>query len=265
MIKKLLKKILESLPENNQLERIWILAKNDFQKRYYGTGLGIAWAFVNPLLRLLIYYFVFTYFFNNRTENYILYIFSGLLVWMFFAEGTKKGITLLVNKRYLLENIQMNKLDIYISALFSGLFAFLFNYIMYFAISLFFPVHYSFVALYFPVLILNTAIIVLAISILLSVINIYIRDIEHLWDMAMMIIFWTNPIFYDKDVLISKATFLLYLNPLAGIIINIRETTLYSRHPDYQLLVYDFAISLILLFVSIFILKRFAYKAAEKL
>jgi len=52
---------------------------------------------------------------------------------------------------------------------------------------------------------------------------------------------------------------------LAGIIINIRETTLYGRHPDYQLLVYDFAISLILLFISIFILKRFAYKAAEKL
>ena len=86
--------IAERIPENNQYERIWILAKTDFKLKYYDTFLGMIWAIASPLFRILIYYFVFTFIFTNKIPNYGLHIFSGLLVWMFFQEATKKGLTM---------------------------------------------------------------------------------------------------------------------------------------------------------------------------
>ena len=128
----IVKKILESLPENNQFERIWILAKTDFKIRYYGTFLGLVWALINPLFRLSVYYIVFSLVIEHNIPNYGLHIFSGLVIWMFFLEGTKKGLNMIKSKRYLLENVDFNKLDIYISAVLSSLMGLLFNIFVYF-------------------------------------------------------------------------------------------------------------------------------------
>ncbi|HAS36509.1 MAG TPA: ABC transporter permease, partial [Flavobacteriales bacterium] len=66
-------------------ERVWLLAKMDFLQRYYGSSLGLLWAFLNPLARLLVYYFVFSYLiFKNQDPDFILYLFMGIIVWGFF-------------------------------------------------------------------------------------------------------------------------------------------------------------------------------------
>ncbi|PJA97946.1 MAG: hypothetical protein CO128_09900, partial [Ignavibacteriales bacterium CG_4_9_14_3_um_filter_30_11] len=92
MLKKIINYIVKYLPESNKIERIWILAKSNFRKRYYGSSLGIIWALINPLFLLVIYYFIFNVIFNNQIENFILYMFSGFLIWMFFEEASKEGL-----------------------------------------------------------------------------------------------------------------------------------------------------------------------------
>ena len=264
-MKLLIKQILESLPENNQLERIWLLAKTDFKQRYYESNLGLVWALINPLFRLIIYYVVFTMIFQSKIENYALYLFSGLLLWMFFSETSKKGINILIVKRYLIENIPFNKLDLFVASTLAGVIGLLFNFFVYFVLSLFFSVEYNITVLYFPVLLLNLFILVFAVSIILSTIHIYVKDIIQLWDMFLILIFWTSPIFYGRDILFEKLKILLYLNPLSGIMNNVREVLIYGRSVDYYWLVYDYVYAFVLLGIGLVLFRKYFHKAAEKI
>ena len=259
------RRFFEWLPENNRLERIWKLAQVDFRRRYYGNSLGLVWALLNPLFRVGIYYMVFTFLLNSRMENYALYLFSGLLFWMFFTEGTNKGLTILNQKRYLIENIQFNKLDLFYSAIFSVLLGFLFNLVAYLLISFASGISFYKTIIFLPILIANIFLLALAVSILLATLNIYIKDIAHIWAIAILAGFWATPIFLPVEAFDGKMQFLLYANPVASIIINAREILLYGNLPNMTFLIWGISYALILFGIAVFLFKKFSHKAAEKI
>ena len=263
MVKKIFNNIVKYLPENNELERIWILAKSNFRKRYYGSSLGVIWALINPLFLLVIYYFVFNVVFHNRIENFILYMFSGFLIWMFFEEASKEGLNTITSNRYLIENIRIKKLDIYSAGLLSKVFVFVFNLFAYFIISLLFNIHYTAYVLYLPILILNLLILNLGISFIISIIYIYLKDFNHFWDLFTLALFWLNPIFYSEQILYQNYKIILYLNPVAGIIINTRNVLLNGVSPDFNLLALNFGQAIIILILGIIINKKYFTKVIE--
>ncbi len=264
MFNQLLRPVLERLPENNRLERIWKLAQVDFRRRYYDNSLGLFWALLNPIFRVIVYYFAFTILFQSRTENFALYLFSGLIFWLFFSESTRKGLSILTQKRYLIENIQFNKLDLYYSAIFSVFLGFLFNFVAYIIVYIFVGINPTWNILHIPILISNIFILALAVTILLSTIHIYFKDIVHLWDMAMLLGFWLTPIIYTPAQIPERYHFIFYLNPVSGIIINTRLTTLNASPPDYYLYFFDLAYAFGFLLLSVFLFKRYSHVAAEK-
>jgi len=263
MLKKIINYIVKYLPESNKIERIWILAKSNFRKRYYGSSLGIIWALINPLFLLVIYYFIFNVIFNNQIENFILYMFSGFLIWMFFEEASKEGLNTITSNRYLIENIRIKKLDIYISGLLSKLFALIFNIFAYFLISLFFKIQYSANILFLPILIFNLLILNLGISLIISIISVYLKDFNHFWDLFTLALFWLNPIFYSELILYQTYKIILYLNPVAGIIINTRNVLLNGVSPDFNLLVINFCQAIIILILGLIINKKHFSKVIE--
>ena len=263
MINTLFKPILERLPENNKLERIWILAKTDFIQRYYGTKLGIVWALINPFFQLIIYYVVFTMLFSGKFPNFALYLFSGLITMMFFSESTSKGLTLLSKNKVILENISMKKLDLFHASLISSFMSFSFNFSIYLIFSQFFNVQYNINFLFVPLIILNLYLFTFAVKIILGILNVYFRDVNHLWDMILLASFWASPVFYEKEVILDNAPILLYANPLAGILINLRETSLYGAPPMLDVLLLNFLQALILLALASIIFKKYSAKAIE--
>jgi len=266
MINVIFRPILEALPENNRLERIWVLAKVDFLKRYYGSFLGLVWAFINPLVQLAIYYAVFTIVFKNETKNFSLFLFLGLICYLFFAEAASKGIGLMKRKRYLLENIPINKLDIYYASIFSVSFAFLFNFAAYFLISLFFPIELSSYVYLVPLLIVNLMMFILAIKLLLSIIHVFLNDIVHIWDLAKMALLWLSGVFYEIDPSATwKTALMTYATPLPGIFINMRKLLIFGEVPDWHMFSYDFAYATVLLGISLIIFQALGNKAVEKL
>ena len=265
MIKRFYEKITGTIPESNQLERIWIIAKTDFSERYYGTKLGIVWAFLNPLFTISVYYVAFKFIFQVSIPNFILYVFSGFIIYFFFSEATVKGMLILKTKLYLIENIRFNPINIFFASILSNLYGFIFSLSIYLLISFLFPVEYSWKALFFPLLIVNLIVLLLGINLLLSALYIYIRDISHIWDMILLLIFWASPIFYSKEILLDNFKFILYINPVSGIIINVREVLLYNRSPDFSIFFYDMLFSLILLVISVIVFRKLSTKAVEVL
>lgn len=258
--------ILAKLPENNRLERIWLLAKMDFKRRYYGSFLGLIWAFINPMGRFFIYYFVFTYLIGNEVPNFSLFLFLGLILWIYFAESATRGLTIIQNRSYILENIQINKIDIYIASLMSSTIGFVFNFTVYLAVSVLFDLHINAEALLFPLLFLNLGLFILGTMIILSVIHIFVRDIIHIWNLTILGLMWFSGIFFEIDNNSPdwKEAFIAYLTPMCGIIKNSRAILIYGKGFDFSLFIYDFTYTIIYFLIAIYLLNRNFDVALEK-
>ena len=265
-VSRILGPLAKRLPESNRLERIWLLAKTDFRKRYNDSWLGLLWALINPLAQLAIYFYVFTVVFKTKTENFALFVFLGLVFWMWFLEATNKGITLIQQKRYLLENIQIDKLDIYYAGILSTFLGFLFNLSVYIVASLFFNVNISIEILLIPLLVLNMAIFIIASQIILSIIHIFIRDITHVWALTSLMLFWLSGILFAVDPAATwKTALLAYLTPLLGVINNARAALIYGEGWNWGLFVYDYVYAFALLGIGLFLIRKYFGRAMELL
>lgn len=265
VINKIAAPIIERLPENNRFERIWALAKVDFKRRYYDSALGMVWALLNPLLRLAVYTLAFTFIRNSPFENFHIYLFSALLCWMFFSELTNKAVKALKGKRYLLENIQFNWLDIFYSLTISTVFGFLFNLIAYFVMGLISGVYPTLYALWLPVLVLNVCITGLGFSLILASLSVFLKDIEHLWSVGVLAGFWTAPIFFMLEDIEKTYPILLYLHPVTPIMINLRNSTFYHQPLDMEFFVWGWLYALLVFTIGYFLFKKSMPHAIERM
>jgi ABC-type polysaccharide/polyol phosphate export permease len=264
MVEVLRGKMYNLLPNNNRFERIWLLAKTDFKLRYNASALGLIWAFVYPLIRILIYYVVFSFVFSKDIPNYGFYIFSGIIIWMYFQEATKKGLNVIRSKRYLLENIRFNKLDVYYSSVLTSIIGFIVNLSVFLFMMLIMGMPLSWKLIYYPIFMVNLIILALGISLILSTINVYLKDIVQVWDLVLLLMFWINPIFFAKQKIFNMFPALLWANPLAGIIINSRNVLMYGEEPDWLLAGYDFVYAGAFLAFGIWFFNKYFHKAIEK-
>lgn len=255
------------LPENHRLERIWFLAKTDFKRRYYGSFLGLLWALLNPLFRLMIYYTVFSVVFQSREKNFALFLYLGLIHFLFFVEVVNGAMKIYKSKGYLLENIQINDLDIYFSNVLASFFGFLFNLTIFMTFrTIVVGGGLSIYVFYYPVVLLTLILFVFAGALIMAMLWVFFRDVQHLWDLARLALLWLSGVFYLIDPATSwKTALMAYATPLPGILLNARATLLYNEPPHFQLLGYDLAYAVVLLIAGLFIHRRFKKLALEKL
>lgn len=257
--------MLEKLPENNRLERVWKIAQVDFKKRYYNDKFGLLWALVNPLSQIAIYFFVFTRIFNRGGENYELYLFCGLVIWIAFQQATNTGMALLRVKRYLIENIQFDWIDLYYSHMISTSIGLLFNLGAYFLILTLKGASLGAYWYMFPVILLTWFLVSMAITILLGLLRPIFDDVVHIWGIATMLGFWSSGIFYPGEFFFENYTWFLYANPFVGIILNTRGCLLEGNSFYYDLCLFNLGYCFILLLLAIFIFRRMAHKVIEKI
>lgn len=256
--------LLERIPENNRVERIWKLAQVDFKKRYYNDSLGLVWALFNPLLQMMIYYFVLTQVFAMREDSFALFLFAGLLIWNGFQEATMKGANIFRTKRYLIENIQFKWIDLFYSNLLSVILGLLFNIAVFFLITLISGHGIKMELIYFPIVLITWSLLTLSVTIILGAIKPYFEDIMHIWNISLLIGFWITGIFFDGSRIIEGYPVLAYLNPFLGLIMNTRGCFLLNYDMQYDLLVYDLFYGVVLLIFAIYLFKYLSPKILEK-
>lgn len=251
--------------ENNRLERIWKLAQVDFKKRYYNDKFGILWALVNPLSQVAIYYFVFVRIFGRNEENYVLYLYGAIIIWMAFTEAANRGSHLLKQKRYLIENIQFDWMDLYYSHIISVLLGFFFNMIIYFVISI--PYRNTFGEYWylFPLVLLSWALISLSCGIILCLVRSVFDDAIHIWNIITKFGFWASGIFFPGVFLLENYTWVAYANPFVGIIMNVRACLLVNNEFYFQLFFWNLLYGFILFFIARALFYRYSKNIVEKL
>ncbi len=265
MINTLLSPLVKLIPQNNRIQRIWKLSQVDYKKRFYNSQWGVLWSLFNPLARLLIYYLVFQFLIPQNIENYALYLFSGILIWMFFSECTRRGFRVFISKKYLIESIQFNWLDLFYSLALGVFWGFVFNFLAYFLLSYTIGVDITLNYLYFPFYILNIFVLTLAVTIILAILSLYVVDIIHIWDLVLLAGFWSAPILFRGETILEKFPLLAFIHPFTGLIINVRKSILYNEAPDMFFLIYNFVLSFSLLIFSLFLFKKLSRRVLERI
>lgn len=248
---------------SNKAERVWLLAKIEFKLRYYENKLGLLWALMKPVSDMLVYYIAFVLVMHSRYENFVPYLFCGLIVWGYFIDSATGGIKILQTKRYLYEYTNMDKIEIYLSYLTSNFIGFLFNLTVFFIFCFVWTIPVDYHALAVIPVFVNLIILTLAMTIILSSIYVMAKDITQVWLIIGNIGFWLSPILFQLDAYKKNLPYLDYINPMSGIIINTRATLMFRQMPDWELLGYDFVYAFFLLFVGLYLLKNVGPRASE--
>ena len=256
------------IPDINRFERIYKIAQVDFKKRYYNDRLGMFWALLNPGFRVTIYWAVFTLILPRVSDgipNYALFVFSGIIFWMVFVETSKKGMKILDSKRYLIENIKFNKLDLYLTNSISTFYGLLFNVSIYIIFALIIGIKFGLNLVALPVLILNLFFIASGFGMILSIVYIFFKDVIHLLDIVFLVGFWTSGIFFLSTAVLDKLTILYYVNPFLGILENARNILLFNKPLNLEIMSINFTFGILIFIMGVHFVNKYSHKSFEKI
>lgn len=206
---------------------IWNLAKTDFKQRYSASYFGAIWAFVQPIITIAIYVFVFQVGFKagNTSSGYpfLLYLVAGIIPWFFFAESWMNATNCLVEYNYLVKKVVFKISILPIVKVLSSLFVHLFFIVLAFLI---FVVNGRMPGWTFLQLIYYLICVVcfsLALSYFTAAITPFFQDISQIINIITQLGMWTIPIMYDDAGMGSKLRLLFKLNPMYYVVTGYRD------------------------------------------
>ncbi len=213
----------------SSLREIWgqrqmldLLIRRDLKARYKDSALGFLWSLVRPLTQLLIYYVVMGKFLGaaRGIPDFAIYIFAGLTAYTLFSEVVNGSTGSIVGNSGLIKKIYLPREIFPLASLGSALFNFAIQFGILLAATLVlgrFPLSADLVYLVPSFLVI--VIYSLAFGLLLAALNVYMRDIQYLVDVALMVLMWASPIVYSwtmvKNVIKSPLLLEIYTdNPI---------------------------------------------------
>jgi len=163
--------------------------------------------------------FVFTVIFKVAIKNFPLFILSGIYPWLFFSSGLSEASATILNKQTILRQFNLPREILPLSSCLSSFLNFLIGWLVIYPIFLFFNPK---IILYLPLLILILLlhfVFLCGLSLSLSILNIFFRDVEHLLGTVLMFWLWMTPVFYSIEMVPEEFRWLCNLNPMTSYII----------------------------------------------
>lgn len=229
LIVKKLQNIFSLLVElKNNRKLIFNLAKNDFKTKYAGSYLGIIWAFVNPIITIVVYWFVFEYGLRAGSPikgvPYVLWLMSGLIPWFFYSDGINSATNSMYEYSYLVKKVvfKISILPIVkiISTLFIQLVFIAFLFVVAFIYKMY-PTVYMLQLFYY---LFCLFFIILATSYVTSSIILFFKDLGQLINIFLQIGIWATPIMWSYNIVPERYQWIVKLNPMVYIIEGYRDS-----------------------------------------
>jgi lipopolysaccharide transport system permease protein len=227
---------------------LWSLITRELRARYRGSVLGFFWTFLNPALLMLVYALVFTVYLRQQIEHYTLFMFVGLLPWIWFSSSLTAGASTLSDRRDLLTKVRFPPQVLPAAVVLTNGINFLLSLPLMFALSIASGVWPTWHALLIPVLIAVQALLTLALTYLLSAANVTFRDVQQVVGNLLMLAFFLTPILYPVTMIPEPyRAWAVYLNPMAAIATSYQDLLYHHRLPDPRPLLGAAAAAVVLL------------------
>ncbi len=205
-------------------ELLGTLVRKELKVKYKNSALGFVWSLLNPMLYLVVFYLVFTYFIPASISYFAIFLLSGLLPYNLFSAGLGGGTTSIVGNGSLVTKVWFPREILPLASIGAALVHFGLQFTVLAAALVVFryPPAWSYLPLIIPAL-CTLLLLVAALAIFLAAINVYARDIEHLLELVLLAWFWMTPIVYPYAQVREKVGDLALLNPLTPIVITMQR------------------------------------------
>ncbi len=236
----------------------------EFSIRYKQSFIGVLWAMLQPLSMMLLFTFVFTYVMPIKITDYpyMLFFYSGLLPWSFFSSALNYSIPSLTNHYNLITKIYFPREILPFSGIAVAFIDFLIASLIYVLFIIIFKIKITLQIFWFLPLLFLLFVFIISVSLVLSALNVYYRDVKLATGFLIQLWFFATPVFYSIDKLSVKLKLILFLNPLTFIVENMRRCVIEGRGVIFwqYLIMLFFVLTLLYLSYKIFIHteKRFA-------
>lgn len=260
----------KELFDNRRL--ILSLAKNDFKTKYAGSYLGIIWAFVQPVITVLVYWLVFDLIFGSgQTGNmpFVLYLVTGIVPWFFFSDALLGGTNALIEYSYLVKKVVFKISVLPIVKIISALFVHIFFTCFAILLSSFYgylPSPYTLQVIYYAIC---AFVLILGLVYATSAIVVFFRDLTQIINIGLQVLIWMTPIMWEPEAMLSNQVVLniLRLNPMYYIVNGYRDSIVrgigFWVHWHWS--IYFWAVTAILFAVGTIIFKRLKVHFADVL
>lgn len=238
--------------------------KKDIRGKYKGSFLGVLWSFINPLLTALVYAIVFPFILKGSQDNYVTFIVIAILPWNWFTTVISQGTFCILANAGIIKKVYFPREILPISTATSGLVNFLISTPIILMFLLFSGIGFNKYILFLPVIAIIQYLLTLAIIMITSAINVYIRDAEYIINFFVTMLFYATPVLYSADLFPKQFRQFLYLNPMTTIINGYRDIFYYKQMPDYLALGIVFIISILLLLLGFKIFRKLEKGFAEE-
>jgi ABC-type polysaccharide/polyol phosphate export permease len=231
---------LSLLQVQHYWELLYVLVARNLKVRYRGSFLGVYWSLLNPLLMTGAYTAIFgtafASYYGNSIFNYVLAVFTGLLVINFFSASTSQALWSVVNNGSLLNKIRLPVSVFPVSIIAANVFQLAVGVLPLLVLMTLVNSKslVNVLALLLPLLALS--LVCTGVGFLASALFVFFRDLPYFYELIVFVMWLSSPIFYPSAIVPASVKSILVLNPLLPVIESIRQIALSAALPDFSLI-----------------------------
>lgn len=241
------------------------IVRKNIKLQYRDSILGMFWTFLQPLLTTIVLVFIFGNVFGKSSSgvvNYPIYLLCGRLLYEFYSQSTKRAMRSIRNSASVIKKVYVPKYIYPISNVLSNFITFFISLIVLVCFIVFFcvtgknPPHITAYILLSPIPILILLILAIGIGLILCTLDVFFKDIDYLYEVFCLLLFYMTPIVYKIDALkISSKLFsyVLMANPMYSITEMFRCCVLYGEMFNIHHLLYSLGFALVSLFIGLLV------------
>ena len=247
-------------------ELMFSLVRRDLLLRYKQTVMGFGWSVLMPVTYMIIFSLIFTRVVTLQTEvPYPIYVYAGLLPWNFFASTLRFAVASLTSNSTLITKVYFPREILPFSTIMVALVDFLVGFSVLALMMLYYQVPLSWTILLLPVVIAVQVLFTAGVTLLLSMGNLYYRDVKYMVEILITLWMFATSVVYPVDRVGGSLAILLKLNPMTPIIDAYRSILLHGRIPDLASFGTAAGVSVLLLLVAWVLFHRAEFEFAERI
>jgi lipopolysaccharide transport system permease protein len=242
------------------------LVMKDLKLKYRGSVIGFMWSLANPLLMTIVYTFAFRNILQMGGQGFVFYVMLGLLAWTFFSSSAAMSTGAIADNGGLVKSIWFPRAILPTATVLFNLAQYLLTVLVFLPLMFaYYRVPFAAPMLLFPVIVTLQTLFTIGVALILSTSTAFFRDVRHLVDVGLMMLFWATPIVYELTGRSEKIRQVVLLTPVSPFITAYHDIFYYRQWPSTMMWTAACAYTVIALAIGLWLMVRYEDSFAERI
>lgn len=228
------------------------LVLRDLKLKYRRSYLGYIWSILNPLLMMIVLVIVFSNLFKFDIPNFAVYVLSGQIIFVFFAESTSSAVSSIISNASLLKKVYVPKYIFTLSKVASSFVNTLLALVALALVMVITKVSFSISLFALPLVLFQVFLFSVGVGLFLAALTVFFRDVQYLWGVVTSIWMYLSPVIYPVSIIPQEYRWIYdNLNPLSGYIVQFRNLVLDGVIPSTNLVIQGMIYAIVALMIGV--------------